>query len=121
MFGKYWSKGPKNFESLEADLKGLMIYVGERMEVEPFHGYRDRLEQDELVKKEKSKLNYPNSKHNKWPSQAVDIQIYKNGKATWEPNEYIKLWHLVMFYCMDNEINIRWGGNWDGDNTILGS
>jgi len=119
MFGHYWSKGADNFESLEADLKGIMVFVAKHMTIEPFYGHRGAKEQNDLFEKGRSEKKYPNSKHNKHPSQAVDIQIYVGGKATWQTSKYIQLWHLISFYCMDNDISIRWGGNWDNDNTII--
>lgn len=45
-------------------------------EIYPVHvicGYRDKAAQDKAVADKVSKLAFPNSKHNKKPSQAVDI------------------------------------------------
>lgn len=117
--GKYWSKSKENFDSLHPILKDVVLFVLDHMDIEVFYGYRTQAEQNKLFGEKKSKVTYPHSKHNKSPSQAMDLQIYEDGKATWDTEKYKQLYHLVMFYALNNELNIRWGGNWDGDNTIL--
>lgn len=43
-------------------------------------GYRDKIEQDEMFADGLSKCRYPDSKHNKDPSLAVDVYPYANGR-----------------------------------------
>lgn len=72
----------------------------------------------------RSKLDWPDGKHNKVPSLAVDSVPYpidwkkvnKKDKAT--INEmYLYAGYVLGIAAMLN-IPIRWGGDWDGDGDI---
>ena len=58
-------------------------------------------------------------------SKAVDIGVYINGRLSWEEESYIYLGGHIMaiasYLYKQNKITeeIRWGGNWDNDGTII--
>lgn len=69
--------------------------------------YRNKEDQDKAFLLGGSKLRYPHSKHNKVPSEAIDIfQINENGKAIFN-REF-----LAMAFDFSKEIglDLRWGG-----------
>jgi peptidoglycan L-alanyl-D-glutamate endopeptidase CwlK len=84
-------------------------------------GNRDKASQDEAFNNGKSSVRWPHSKHNPFPSLAVDI-------APWWPGDGI-VWHrrnefiwLAGFVCGVAEmrgVKMRWGGNWDQDQEII--
>lgn len=79
-------------------------------------GRRTKEEQDEYFRTGKSKVEWPNSKHNSSPSNAVDVAPYP---IDW--NDYYSFYHFggyVKGVADQMGINIRWGGDWDSDNDL---
>lgn len=80
-------------------------------------GYRGRDKQNRMVEEGKSQLKYPESKHNKKPAMAVDLAPYP---IDWEdPTRFAYLAGIIMGIAHEKGYNIRWGGDWDQDNTII--
>jgi len=66
-----------------------------------------------------STLRWPDSKHNRKPSRAVDLQPYPY------PDYDPKLWGALGYIAgrafalaQQEGIRIRWGGDWDGDGDL---
>lgn len=82
-------------------------------------GQRGQKEQDEAFRTGKSKLKFPNSKHNGSPSLAVDVVPCVNGKIDWNNT---KLFHYFAGYVMgvasQMGINLRWGGDFNRDKNL---
>ena len=55
------------------DLQKLILRVDEIYPVHVICGYRGKEDQDKAFTEKKTKLQFPNSKHNKRPSLAVDV------------------------------------------------
>lgn len=90
-------------------------------------GYRSIQRQQELYASGRTKpgpiLTYVDgikkkSKHNVYPSQAVDIYAWVN-KASWDSRYLIYLGGVITSTANDLGIDIRWGGNWDSDGEII--
>lgn len=103
----------------------LQIVMNEAIKIIDFSvtcGYRNEKEQQKAVELKRSKLNYPNSKHNKKPSLAVDIAPYpidwKNlGRFKFVAG--IVLGIAYAFYEQDIiKHKIRWGGDWNRNYDI---
>lgn len=83
-------------------------------------GHREQAEQDKLFKAKASKVRWPNSKHNAFPSNAVDVAPWPIPKK-WgadEMKELVKFYEfagIVKYEARRMDLNIRWGGDWDGD------
>ena len=80
-------------------------------------GHRNEQQQNELYPTY-SKVKWPNSKHNRWPSQAADIAPYfaTEPHVRWDDKE--SFYHFAGYVRGVAEqmgIKIRWGGDWDGD------
>lgn len=95
-------------------------------------GYRDEATQNKLFAEGKSKTPYPQSKHNHFPSFAIDLTPIIDGKLIWgDPigltkEEYeAQMRQLYYFggsilgisYVLN--ILVRWGGDWDTDTNIM--
>lgn len=82
-------------------------------------GHRGKEEQNQKFAEGKSKVRWPNGKHNSDPSTAVDFQPYP------VPERREKLW-ASLAYIAGRAIEIgrrrglvvRWGGDWDGDGDL---
>ncbi len=82
-------------------------------------GQRGRAEQNKAYKNGKSKLKFPQSKHNKTPSLAMDLAPYIKGKGiSWDASQCYYFAGYVMRVADELGIKIRWGGDWDGDHDV---
>ena len=76
-------------------------------------GYRSMEDQNKALADGKSKTGWPLSKHNIVPSMAVDVAP---SPLDWNDKE--GFYHFAGFVratALYMGINIRWGGDWDGD------
>jgi peptidoglycan L-alanyl-D-glutamate endopeptidase CwlK len=83
-------------------------------------GYRGQKVQDKHFKEGRSKVKWPNGKHNKRPSEAIDAVPYpipKNwGADHWKDKvKFYEFAAIVRYEAAQMGIKIRWGGDWDGD------
>lgn len=82
-------------------------------------GYRDRKAQDDAYNNGHSKLTYPNSKHNKIPSLAVDVVPYIKGSGpTWDLPTCYYFAGFVLGIAATIHIKIRCGADWDMDMDV---
>ena len=82
-------------------------------------GHRRQKEQNEAFDSGNSKLRWPEGKHNKLPSIAVDIQPYpmpKNSLKVHAGLGYIA--GRIIQMAAEDGIAIRWGGDWDRDGDV---
>lgn len=80
-------------------------------------GHRTKEEQDKAFDEGKSKLKFPNGKHNKSPSWAMDLAPIQDGKINW--NDILgfrKLAALILECAKKENVKIRWGGDWNMNN-----
>ena len=100
-------------ETCDIRLQKLFEEVVKTWDCSILCGHRSKKDQDEAYRSGKSKLKYPESKHNTFPSMAVDVAPY--------PIDWNDLGSFYMFagYVMrvaeEQGIKIRYGGDWDGD------
>lgn len=91
-------------------------------------GHRGQEAQDEAFRTGRSKVKYPDSKHNAEPSEAVDIApwpvIWPSKEMSREERRKVFGRFYVLAGAMfqaayDLDIFIRWGGDWDQDWDII--
>jgi peptidoglycan L-alanyl-D-glutamate endopeptidase CwlK len=75
--------------------------------------HRGQVEQDKAYHTNKSKLKWPNSKHNSLPSIAVDIAPYPIDWNNTKRFGYMA--GLVVTIGAAKGHKVRWGGDWDSD------
>jgi len=79
-------------------------------------GHRTKEEQNLAFNTGKSKLQFPRSRHNSYPSKAVDIAPYP---IDWSNRErFYFLAGIVLGIAASMGIKLRYGGDWDGDGDI---
>ena len=97
-------------------------------------GYRGEADQNKAYAEKKSRLKFPNSKHNKSPSLATDVSPFVDGTISWDWKLYNQLAPIVKneWEKMTTEAKVRgrtlpklvWGGDWvklqDGPHWQLG-
>ena len=83
-------------------------------------GYRGKKAQDKAFKDGFSKVKYPRSKHNAFPSLAVDIKPYLDGKTPAHDDYLYLAGHVMMMariMLLEGRVKHawRWGNDWDMD------
>ncbi len=103
----------ENLSLVDIRLRGVIEQAIEIVDFSVLEGYRGPDRQDEMFRTGQSKLQWPDSKHNSLPSLAVDIAPYP---IDWEDTErFVFLAGVVFTIAIQNGIDLRWGGDWDGD------
>lgn len=106
----------KRLQTCHPDLQKLFNEVIKHYDCTVICGVRGKEEQDEAVRLGKSKLTFPNSKHNSSPSMAVDVVPFP---IDW--NDATRFYHFAGFVkaiAISLGIKIRWGGDWNGDHEF---
>ena len=76
-------------------------------------GHRGQKKQDEAYNRGNSKLKFPNGRHNKSPSFAVDVAPYP---VDWKDRDRFHYFAgYVLGIANSLDLNIRWGGDWNQD------
>jgi len=89
------------------------------MDFSIIQGHRGMAEQNRYYDLGKSKVKFPDGKHNKIPSQAVDAAPYVNGKTSWNKFHCAVLAGIILTCAHRRGIKLRYGGNWDMDTEFL--
>jgi hypothetical protein len=81
-------------------------------------GHRGKEEQNKKYDEGISELRWPNSKHNTYPSLAVDVApwpIPKDwGEKEWkERTKFYELKAIIFYEAAKQGVKIRWGGDWN--------
>lgn len=82
-------------------------------------GHRDEQTQEALFATKKSKVRWPNSKHNSLPSMAVDVAPWpipkEWGKEWKERVKFYELKAIIFYVAAQQGVKVRYGGDWDSD------
>lgn len=111
-------------ETCHRDLRTLFAHVEQDFDCTIVCGHRDKPDQDKAFAEGKSKLPYPQSKHNRIPSEAVDAAPYINGKVDWTRDQllffagYVKGKADQLFKIGVMTHRIRLGADFSGDNDV---
>jgi len=116
---EFSAKSMAKLSTVHEELQLLFMQVVVHMDCTIIEGYRDQRTQNEYYAIKKSKLLWPESKHNTSPSLAVDVAPYLPGKGvSWDSKQCYLLAGFVKAKAAELGIKIRWGGDWDSDNDL---
>jgi len=99
----------------DARLRAVFNRVVEIADCAIIEGHRPKERQDEYFALGKSKLPWPDGKHNRVPSEAVDAAPWINGEISWDRRHCLFFAGIVIGVAEMMGIKIRWGGDWDSD------
>jgi|19_taG_2_1085344.scaffolds.fasta_scaffold00062_73 peptidoglycan L-alanyl-D-glutamate endopeptidase CwlK len=140
---KFNTKSKTRLASCNRNLQRLCKIAIKYTDFSIIAGHRDKQEQDNKFNSGLSRLKWPSSKHNKEPSQAVDVAPYIRpyGVLTGHPNQirdtakkrncslieskafickaYARLIGILEGIAFENNIELRVGIDWDGDFDLL--
>jgi len=117
-FGK---RSRTNLSQAHPNLQKLFNEVIKYYDCAVICGHRNEKDQNKAYNDGLSKLRYPQSKHNKTPSLAVDVVPWFKNRPHIRWNDKSKFYEFggfVQGVAASLNINIRWGGNWDMDDEL---
>lgn len=101
----------KRLATVDSELVAVLDEAIRHTDFSVIWGHRDMEAQNRAFADGNSKKRWPTSKHNAYPSHAVDIVPYPNGyDATIE--EFYEMATYVYQAASALGIRIRWGGHW---------
>lgn len=130
----YSQRSLNNLNSCDQRLQELFFACINYFDCTIIQGHRGEKDQNRFFYNNRSKVKWPNSKHNRAPSLAVDVAPYISGRGipwpnaidlTNNKNKYIK--DIAHFYYFAGfvlatanslDIDVTWGGDWDRDNDL---
>ena len=114
---KFGKTSKRRLETCEKDLQDLFNEVIKHVDCSVLEGHREKDRQNKLYEEGKTKVKYPNGRHNRQPSSAVDVTPYP---VDWEDRERQTLFAgFVIGVASQMNINLRWGGDWDQDFQVV--
>jgi len=100
----------ERINTVHKDLQTVLYAAIEDFDFSVICGRRGEDEQNEAFAAGRSKLQWPESKHNKVPSMAVDITPYP---LDWSDIDRFKdMATIVLEKASQLGVPLRWGGNW---------
>ena len=106
----------KRLSTCDKKLQTLFNEVVKHFDCSVLCGHRGEEEQNKAYKAGNSQKQFPHGKHNKLPSNAVDVAPYP---IDWDDRERFQYFAgFVLGTAKQLNINIRYGGDWDGDNDL---
>jgi len=104
-------------DTCDSRLVEILEAAIERVDFSVLCGHRTEEEQNEAFRLKRSTKRWPESKHNRQPSIAVDIAPYfPDVRIDWDDlTAFGRLAGYVERIAHEKGIRIRWGGDWDMD------
>ena len=110
---RFGRKSKERLNTCDNKLKQVFNEVIKHVDCSVLEGHRSKDRQNKLYEEGKTKVKYPNGRHNRQPSSAVDVTPYP---VDWEDRERQTLFAgFVIGVASQMNINLRWGGDWDQD------
>ena len=110
---RFGTKSKGRLSSCHPDLQKVFNKVIERVDCSIICGQRGEADQNNAYKEGRSKVKYPNGRHNANPSNAVDVAPYP---VDWEDLERFTLFAgYVLGIAQSMGVELIWGNDWNGD------
>ena len=113
---KFGKRSQERLNTCDEDLIALFKEVVKYFDCSVLEGHRGEEKQNKYFNEGKSKLKYPKGRHNKKPSNAVDVVPYP---VDWNDREQMTYFAgFVKGVAYKMGIPIRWGGDWNNNNDL---
>ena len=107
----FGTRSKNNLKTCDKRLQDVFNKVIKYVDCSVLEGHRSAERQDKLFKEGKTKVKYPNGRHNANPSRAVDVVPYP---IDWADRERFHLFAgFVLGIARSMGIKLRWGGDWN--------
>ena len=106
----------KRLSTCDEKLQTLFNEVVKHFDCSVICGHRGEKAQNKAYKAGNSQKQFPHGKHNKLPSNAVDVAPYP---LDWDDRERFQYFAgFVLGTAKQLNLDIRYGGDWDSDNDL---
>lgn len=119
---KFSARSAAALQTCHADLQKIFAEVIVHFDCTVIQGHRTEQEQNAAFRAGKSKLQYPQSKHNSSPSMAADVVPYP---IDWNDTDrmryfagFVKGVAALLYRQGVITHQVRWGGDWDRDTEL---
>jgi len=113
---KYSKTSLKRLATCHPDLQRVFKTVIKYFDHSILCGHRTKADQDKAYSEGRSRVVYPDSTHNKTPSDAVDAAPYP---IDWKNiKRFYYFGGFVMGVAFALGVKLRWGGDWDMDTEV---
>ena len=107
-FGK---KSKEQLATCDERLIKIFNEVIKTVDCSVLEGHRSEDRQNALYEEGKTKVKYPQGRHNKFPSRAADVVPYP---IDWDDRERFHLFAgFVLGTAKQVGVKLRWGGDWN--------
>lgn len=101
----------EKLKTLDPELQDVLEEAIKYVDFSIVWGHRDMEAQNAAFNQGKSRNRWPTSKHNSFPSNAVDIVPYPNGyNATY--SKFFELSSYILAIASQQGVPLKWGGHW---------
>ena len=108
---KFGKKSKERLGTCNEKLQEVFNEVIKHVDCSVLEGHRSGERQNKLYDEGKTKVRYPNGRHNANPSRAVDVVPYP---IDWHDRERFHLFAgFVIGIAQSMGIKLRWGGDWN--------
>lgn len=113
---KYSVSSLRKLSTCHEDIKKIFKEVVKHYDCTILCGHRNKEDQEKAYKDGNSKVRFPHGRHNKQPSNAVDVAPYP---IDWDDRDRFHLFAgFVLGISSQLGIKVRWGGDWDMDKDL---
>ena len=113
---KFSDRSLRHLKTCDIRLQKVLLEAIKVIDFSVTSGHRSKIEQNNLYHAGQSKLKYPESKHNKIPSRAVDVAPYPIDYN--DAKRFYYLIGIIKGIASQMDIELRLGCDWDGDNSF---
>ncbi len=93
------------------DIKEVLNEAIKHFDFSVIWGHRSEEDQNRVYNEGNSQLQWPNSRHNSNPSEAVDVVPYPGGFRNDDATFYLLATHILRAANVRG-VDLRWGGHW---------
>ena len=106
----YSTRSFNRLMTAEMALRRIFFEAIKFMDLTILCGHRTEEKQNEAFREGRSKVQWPDSRHNSNPSTAVDVAPYP---IDWnDTGRFYQMAALVLEIAIDQGTDLHWGGNW---------
>lgn len=108
------SFGPKskqNLSTCEVEIQDVLNEAIKYYDFSCIDGHRDMETQNTYFNRGVSQVRWPNSRHNTYPSEAVDVVPYPGGFDN-DDSEFYKMATFILAAASKLGVRLDWGGHW---------
>ena len=114
---KFGKNSKERLATCDERLQKVFNEVIKYVDCSVLEGHRNEERQNRFYDEGKTKLRYPDGRHNNRPSNAVDVTPYP---VDWSDRERQTLFAgFVLGIARSMGIKLRWGGDWDMDFKVM--